>query len=77
MAYDLNNFYKRAEYEYLVRWSCVCSGAAHCEHCDGQGYFEEWLPLEEIFKSRPVTILDYRLAGLPSRRQPSSLKIVP
>ena len=64
MSYDLNH-YGRPEYEYLSRWACGCDGRASCECCEGTGYMEEWLRLDDILKFRPVTIVGYRLAGVP------------
>ena len=64
MPYNLNS-YGRPEYEYLSRWPCDCGGRALCEGCQGTGYVEEWLKLDDILKFGPVAIVGYRLAGVP------------
>jgi hypothetical protein len=66
MSYDLSQYYERSEYEYLSRWPCGCRLTVSCGHCDGKGYLEEWLPLDAIMTFRPVTLMGYRLAGVPS-----------
>jgi len=62
--YNLNR-YARPDYEYLSRWPCDCGGRVSCDRCQGKGHLEEWLRLDDIFKFRPVTIVGYRLAGVP------------
>ena len=64
MGYKVNR-YERPAYEYLSRWPCDCGGRASCDRCEGTGHVEEWLRLDDIFKFRPVTIVGYRLAGIP------------
>jgi hypothetical protein len=66
MAYDLNRSYQQSEYEYLSRWPCGCRLMVSCGHCDGKGYLEEWLRLDAILTFRPVTLMGYRIAGIPS-----------
>lgn len=74
MALNKPPYLQRSEYEYLCRWSCECRQAYTCEECEDKGYSEEWLPLEIALTLRPVTILAYRLAGVPSpsRQSPSN-----
>jgi hypothetical protein len=66
MAYDLSRSYQQSEYEYLSRWPCGCRLMVSCGHCDGKGYLEEWLPLDAILTFRPVTLMGYRIAGIPA-----------
>jgi hypothetical protein len=65
MTYDLSH-YEQPEYEYLSQWPCDCRKAAPCSQCDGKGYLEEWVPLDRVFRFRPVTIVGYRIAGVPT-----------
>jgi hypothetical protein len=69
MANNLSQYYKRSEYEYLSRWPCGCRLAVLCGQCDRKGYVEDWLPLDAILTFRPVTIMGYRIAGIPSSSQ--------
>jgi hypothetical protein len=66
MGYDLSRSYEQFEYEYLSRWPCGCRLMVSCGHCDGKGYLEEWLPLDAILTFRPVTLMGYRIAGVPA-----------
>jgi hypothetical protein len=66
MSYDLSQHYERSKYEYLSRWPCGCRLMVSCGHCDGKGYLEEWLTLDAILTFRPVTLMGYRIAGIPS-----------
>jgi hypothetical protein len=64
--HDFSPYYKRSEYEYLSRWPCGCRLMVECGQCNGKGYLEDWLPLEGALTFRPVTLMGYRIAGIPS-----------
>jgi hypothetical protein len=49
--------------EFLVRWVCPCESPQTCSFCDGQGYFERWMPpdLLTYLKDRTYVIISSRV----------------
>jgi hypothetical protein len=68
MASNLAQCFIRPNFEYLCRWRCDCRLAAPCSNCNNKGYREEWLSVDKTFTVR-LTIMGYRLAGMPSTSQ--------
>ena len=76
MDYDLSSYCKYPVYEYLVRWPCgSCPLSGGCPRCQWKGYREEWVLIEEVFRYRPATIVNYRLVGMPEHSRVYSGRI--
>jgi hypothetical protein len=45
--------------EVLIRASCSCARSERCPDCHGRGYYDRWLPFEEL----PLLDIKYIICG--------------
>lgn len=53
--------------EVLIRWRCACRALVEaCSECQGKGYLEQWLPLEQLSSFNQGNCIIYGRRQTPS-----------